>query len=312
VKMTNEPPKGLRANLSRSFLPLTDDVLEASSKPQVWKRLQFGLKFFHGIVQQRRKFGPLGWNIRYEFNDSDLETSTVITQNMLEIEGDVPWDTLGFVIGQINYGGRVTDDWDRRLIMAILDRYVNPTILDPDYAFSPSGIYGCPKESESMNVDAWREYVDSLPLGEQPEVFGMHDNANISFQQQESDKIMEVVLSIQPRESGGGGGKGPEEIVSEMAVDQTERVPANLTDEGANPETFAMDEETGLMLSLGTALTQEMARFNKLLSVMRKSLGELLKAIKGTIVMTNELDAMFTSFQNNQVPGVWTKQRIHA
>merc|ERR1719324_244418 len=122
--------------------------------------------------------------------------------------------------------------------MAILDRYVNAKLLDPEYAFSPSGIYGCPKTTSTMKVEDWRQYVDSLPLGENPEVFGMHDNANISFQQQESDKILEVVLSIQPRESGGGGGKSPEEIVSEMAVDQTERVPASLNDENANPETF--------------------------------------------------------------------------
>jgi dynein heavy chain len=135
----------------------------------------------------------------------------------------------------------------------------------------------------------------------------MHENANISFQQQESDKILEVVLSIQPRESGGGGGKSPEEIVSEMAQDQTERVPAALTDEGAHADAFALDENTGLMLSLGTSLSQEMARFNGLLVVIRKTLNELQKAIKGTIVMTCELYAMFGAMQNNQVPAVWTK-----
>merc|ERR1719191_1344455 len=144
VKMTNEPPKGLRANLSRSFLAVTDEMLESSSKPDAWKRLQFGLKFFHGIVQQRRKFGPLGWNIRYEFNDSDMETSTTIVHNMLEIDGDIPWDTLLFVIGHINYGGRVTDDKDRRLILTILAQYVGAQLLERDYVFSASGLYRCP------------------------------------------------------------------------------------------------------------------------------------------------------------------------
>ncbi|CAJ1374899.1 unnamed protein product [Effrenium voratum] len=310
IKLTTEPPKGLRANIVRSFLPMSDDQLNDSAKAKEWRRLQFGLKFFHAVIQERRKFGPLGWNIRYEFNDSDLETSTTITHNMLELDGPIPWDTLLFVIGHINYGGRVTDDNDRRLLLSILERYVTPKILEKDYIFSESGTYRCPDNSDTADIESWRKFVASFPLSEQPEVFGMHDNANISFMSQESEKVLNTVLSIQPREAGGTGGKSSEEVVLELSAEQEGRLPEKLSAENAHAESFAMSEETGLMTSLGTCLSQEMTRFNRLLAQMTSTLKQLQKAVKGIIVMTGELDDMFNAELNNLVPAIWTKDNI--
>ena len=56
---------------------------------------------------------------------------------MLLGRGDgVPFEALLFVTGQINYGGRVTDDWDRRCLMTILRKFYNLHILDRKYQFS--------------------------------------------------------------------------------------------------------------------------------------------------------------------------------
>ena len=79
--MTVEPPPGLKANLKRSFASVSGIVAETvdgTTEKVSWKKLLFGLCFFNAIVQERRKFGSLGWNIPYEFINSDLEVLKVL------------------------------------------------------------------------------------------------------------------------------------------------------------------------------------------------------------------------------------------
>lgn len=107
--MTTEPPRGIKANLKRSYTNLITEETYLSCRPikpetpfnnqGAFNKLLFGLCFFHAVVQERRKFGPLGWNIRYEFNDSDLDTSIKMLRNFL-IEAEViPWDAMRYMTG---------------------------------------------------------------------------------------------------------------------------------------------------------------------------------------------------------------------
>jgi len=120
-KITNEAPKGIRANVLGSMHQLImEEGWESSRRPWVWKKLLSALVFFHAIVQERRKFGPLGWNVPYEFNMSDLSCAKDVLHMFVESFEDIPWQALIYVTGQINYGGRVTDELDRRCLMAII------------------------------------------------------------------------------------------------------------------------------------------------------------------------------------------------
>lgn len=240
---------------------------------------------------------------RYDFNNSDLECALQTLKNFLEEQPEIPWPALLYVTGEITYGGRVTDDQDRRCLMCILQQYYTPKVLDDAYTFTQDGTYRVPPETDQ---NGYMEFVKRLPLTEGPAVFGMHENANITFQLQETGKIVETVLNMQPRlVSGTGTGKSPDEVVSDLAREIAEGLPAPLSKAEAGPGTFAPGPG-GRLNSLAVVLDQESERFNKLLRVLVNSLAELQRAIKGLVVMSAELEAMYRSFLNNQVPAVWT------
>ncbi len=114
VKMTNEPPKGIRASLKGTYLNIKDEDFAPYTLQQKLKKMTFGLAFFHAVILERRKFGALGWNIPYAWMNSDFEASRMHLNMYIEEykEQGVPFEILRFLVGTINYGGRVTDDKD--------------------------------------------------------------------------------------------------------------------------------------------------------------------------------------------------------
>ncbi|XP_060697694.1 dynein axonemal heavy chain 6 [Hemiscyllium ocellatum] len=300
VKVTNEPPKGLRANIRRAFTEITASFFEEHTLGRKWRKLIFGICFFHAVIQERKKFGPLGWNICYEFSDSDRECA-LLNLNLYCQGGIVPWDALVYITGEITYGGRVTDAWDQRCLRTILKRFFSPTILEDGYKYSGSGTYYSP---EADSLLAYREYIESLPLIDDPEIFGMHENANLAFQRNETNNMIMTVLEVQPNIMARGTGKSSDEVVHELADSILSKLPEKLDLEVAIESLFVRDKK-GRLNSLTTVLGQEVDRFNGLLVVLKDSLITLNKAIAGFVVMSEEVEKTYTSFLNNQVPSLW-------
>jgi dynein heavy chain len=93
------------------------------------------LIFFHSIILDRAKFGKIGWNVTYDFNDSDFISSFKLIDLYLQKSyknqnQNVPFKSLKYLIGEIMYGGRVTDIYDRRIINTYLDEYIGDFLID--------------------------------------------------------------------------------------------------------------------------------------------------------------------------------------
>jgi dynein heavy chain len=252
-----------------------------ASAPTAFKRLLFSVCFLHAIAQERRAYGPLGWCVPYEFNDSDLRISVLQLRKFIDdaAGGEIPYKALTYLIGECNYGGRVTDENDRRCLTALVKDFVSPRVLDDAFRFGPSGacellprtpvcqalltifqltlVRGSDTYATipaGAALDAVGELVRALPLSTQPEVLGLHDNATISRDGGEAQALLDALLLTQPRVSSnakGGGGPTPEAIVDALAGDLLSRLPADFDVAGARERYPVTYEESMNTVGVG-------------------------------------------------------------
>eukprot|EP01038_Epipyxis_sp_PR26KG_P006437 gene6437-8857_t len=308
TKVTNEPPKGLRAGLQRSYTVIVDQDRLERIESNTWRTLLFALCFTHSIVQERRKFGPLGWCVPYEFNDGDLNATIMFLEKHLEFSV-LSWSTLQYMSSEVQYGGRITDDIDRRLFNAYTEAWLSSSTLSPGFTFNPENpinkipgnfVYKIPSFVE---IEDFMGYIQKFPDIDSPEVLGLHPNADLTFRFKEVSQLLDTIVETQPKQSSASSGnKTREEIVHQKCLELSSTVPIDYLEDEYEDRIVSLG---GFSVPLNIFLYQEVQRLQNVIMKVRSTFTIVMQAIRGEVVVSSEIMDSINAIYDARVPKSW-------
>jgi dynein heavy chain len=122
---------------------------------------------------------------------------------------------MQYMVCEVQYGGRITDALDRELMNCYTYLWINENCFQPNYNFMPSVtdfVYQIPDAQEHPK---YMEYISEMPGSDNPPIFGLHPNADLTFSLKDSLNMINTMLDTQPKDGGGGGGLSREDTVKE-------------------------------------------------------------------------------------------------
>ena len=309
IKLTNEPPQGLKANMKRAFTFFSKEEIE-DMEAKI-KTILFALCYYHSVVIERRKFGPKGWNMSYPFSVGDLRDSSIVLRNYMErnaASGKVPWDDLRYIFGEIMYGGHIVDDRDRTLNMTYLENLMKDSLLDEAELFpfieGKNISFKCPG---ALTYSNYIKHIEENLPPETPLAYGMHPNAEIDFMTNQCLTLFRTLVELQPKDSGGdesGGGN--------VKIEKTQELMTKINDEIQLDQNKPNMED--IVSKLGedrdpyqNVFLQECEYMSILIEEILKSLADLELAFKGELTMTDQMEALMDAVYLDNVPDKWNK-----
>ncbi|KDO31249.1 hypothetical protein SPRG_03866 [Saprolegnia parasitica CBS 223.65] len=304
IKLTNEPPSGLKANLKRAFVSFPKEYIEEAEGKV--KSILFGLCHFHAVMMERKMYGPLGFNMMYPFSLGDLRDSAICLNNYLENSGGgkIPWADLKYIFGEIMYGGHIVNDFDRLLANTYLDFYMRDELLDEMEMFP---FVGDEKGPSFMSIapssyDKYLEHIETELKSDSPLAFGLHPNAEIDFRTTQSENLFRTLMELQPRDAASGdAASSPMEIARTALETIMGRI---------GEKKFEVDDIARSLEEIGpyqNVFIQECDAINVLLQEIARSLNELQLGFLGELTMSDAMEAVQEALFLDRVPKTWEK-----
>ncbi|VVC32081.1 Dynein heavy chain, domain-2,Dynein heavy chain domain,Dynein heavy chain, domain-1,Dynein heavy chain, P- [Cinara cedri] len=273
--------------------------------------------FLHGILLERKKYNKIGWSLPYNFEYSDY----AICQQIINIclkkseQYEIPWITIKYLIGEIIYGGKIIDNYDRRILLTYVEEYFGDFIYSSHQQFK---FYNCKEHnkiieymemekkllrSNTQSTDL-SEAINTIPLYINPEVCGLNTNVLLEYHSSIVNLLWTDMIKLYPN---------VETVQDKISTDWDEVV-QNTTADILNtlPELYNINKVKifyGDKCSTPSiiVLLRELEKFNALVEVMKNTLTQLAEVFLGKVEMNSTLEEVSTCLYIRCVPACWIK-----
>ena len=314
IKLTNEPPSGLKENMKIAFTTLKngDGVNPIDDRRRCG--VIFGLCYYHAVVIERKKFGSLGWNRNYPFSLDDLRNSDAVVGKYLEAAtSKIPWEDLKYITGEIMYGGHIVDDMDRVLNNAYLGYILGDKLLeDLDLVPYPSSNpvmkvnpIKTPINNTVYPFETWGTYIDAVITSESPALFGLHPNAELEYRITQTNTLFRNLIDLEPKDTSSAAQEGDSEGNKFEAVKTTcEDITAKSSD-GLFDIIKMKQTREGELTPDQNVFMQECEQMKSLCDTIKKNCKDICDAIDGKLTMDERIEKLIFSLSAGRVPAKW-------
>ncbi|OCH92714.1 dynein heavy chain protein 1 [Obba rivulosa] len=316
----NEPPPGIKANLSDSLRNIP--VTRLSQGPAEKARLYFLLAWFHAVVQERLRYVPLGWSKIYDFNDSDMAAAFNVIDTWLNSiakgkanvdPAAIPWDAIRTLIKQSIYGGRVDSDFDQKILDAFVDALFTPSAYNVNFDLVPSSsgqeILGVPDGTKLEHFLTW---VQGLPEREPPAWLSLPPTAERVIAVAQGNELLGKLRKTRMLADD------EDDVAATSTKGQTTQQPAwmrQLHDRcrewlGQLPANFNTLQSGDNQDPLYRLFHREGSIGSKLLAQVRRDLADIVKVCEGALKQTNHLRTLMSSLIKGTIPTHWRRYKV--
>jgi len=301
-KITDEPPAGLKAGMMQLASRRVDQEILDRVDSSTWRKAVYAICFLHAVSQERHRFGALGWSKPYEFNVGDLMASLTFLERHLLGPSDISWQTIQYMVGEVHYGGRITDDVDRKIIGEYTKSFLQAKLLQHDsslnLATNSEFVFEVPDFAE---IDHYFHTIAKFPEKENCDAMGLHASAEVAAMSEESSLLLQSLLVAQMRRIDDSSSEIVADL-SQLLQDYLASLPEIPSIEACER---AVKRDGGVQISYNIILQQEHRKLSEKIAKTRRQLKLLQQAIRGEIQISQELEEAISALSIGNAPSSW-------